>query len=213
MNFLEDDTYVRWNEVRANWLLSKYGSGYFQNKTLVELGAGSGALGQKFSKWGAKVTCVEAREEHIRDGRKLYPKPRFVLMDLEQKGKLKELGEFDIVVHFGTLYHLRNWERNLRESLQICKKIMFLETEVMDSLEDEELRVNEHKEFWDQSFSGIGTRPSPFSIERVIKQEGFKAKIQLDSKLNVDELHVYDWEHTNNKRWRNGLRRFWVVTK
>ena len=213
MNFLDDSTYVEWNKVRFGWLLNKYGSGYFQGKTILELGAGSGALGQKFARCGAKVTCVEGRFNHVRSGRKLYPKLKFVHMNLEKKGELLNLGKFDIVIHFGTLYHLKNYESNLREALQLCRKVMFLETEVMDSTEDEVLMIEENKKSPDQAISGFGAKPSPANVERIIRSCGFRPKVQLDAKLNLEELHVYDWELQNSKAWKPGRRRFWVVTK
>lgn len=212
MNFLTDSTYVGWNRSRFNWLVKRYGKKFFKGKTILELGAGSGALGNEFSQLGANVICLEAREEHIADGRKLYPDIAWGLEDFEKEGTLGNIVS-EIVINFGVLYHLDNWEKFLRRSLKSTGEIMFLETEVMDSLQDEELKVEEHKEYWDQSFSGIGTRPSPSRIERVIMEEGFTPIMMPESELNYQDLHVYDWEHQDNKQWRNGQRRFWVVER
>lgn len=212
MNFLNDETYVGWNKARVDWMLDKYGKKYFKGKTILELGAGSGALGVEFVKLGANVICLEAREEHIVDGRKLYPSIAWRQEDFEKEGMLGQVVA-EIVINFGTLYHLDNWEVFLKRSLQSTGEVMFLETEVMDSTLDEELKVEEHKEYWDQSYSGIGTRPSPSRIERVIEEEGFKYQLIWDPRLNYKDLHVYDWEHKDDKQWRNGQRRFWVVTR
>jgi hypothetical protein len=72
------------------------------------------------------------------------------------------------------------------------------------------LQVNE--DGYDQALHNIGIRPSHTYVESILEKNGFKFKLIKDPILN-SSYHRYDWEITNSKTSRGGLRRFWICWK
>ena len=66
MNEMFDNHYIDWRKKRFDFIINYYGKDYFNNKTILELGSGYGDLGAMFIDYGAKVTSVDARQEHIK---------------------------------------------------------------------------------------------------------------------------------------------------
>jgi hypothetical protein len=60
-----------------------------------------------------------------------------------------------------------------------------------------------------QSYFRRGIRPSEKYVEKILNNNGFKYFMIKDSIVNSC-FHKYDWEITNTKTWKSGLRRFWV---
>ena len=152
---------------------------------------------------------TDARQEHLDEIIRRYPKicnsKNVFRLDLENSWP--EIGKFDVILHFGVLYHLNNWELSLRESIK-HSRLIFLETEVSDFKKDTNIVV--HEKGYDQAFSGIGSRPSAKAIERVIASAGAKF-IRHDSEMLNSTLHTYDWKASDTKSWKHGLRRFWII--
>lgn len=181
---------------------------YFKGKTLLELGGGHGHIGNKFHELGALVTTSDAREEHIKTVSEKYPHLKTLLIDgdsfvLDQK--------YDVILHWGLLYHLTEIENHLREISGKCD-VLLLESEVSDSDEDDFYIVTEEKGY-DQAFNHKGIRPSPAYVEKILWKNGFNNILMIkDSILNA-YFHRYDWDISNSKQWEKGLRRFWICWK
>ena len=118
--------------------------------------------------------------------------------------------KYDIIVHWGLLYHLQEIEKHLENIAEHCD-ILLLETEVSDSSEDTFFIQTEEKGY-DQAFHSIGIRPSPSYVEKILDKNGFHFKLIKDPILN-SSFHRYDWEIQDTKTWRQGLRRFWICWK
>lgn len=208
--------YDAWRDTRFDYIVERFGADAFRGRSLLEMGAGYGILGSRFSRLGARVTCAEARPEHVAKGASLFPEMRFVEQNLDED--FRALGVHDIVLHTGLLYHLSNIENHLLWLGAITGEWLILETEVADS--DDPgliLTINEHKEAYDQSFTGTGTRPSAAYIENILERAGFEVERFDDGRINAD-FHRYDWKVTNRTdwkfgRWEHGLRRFWLCRK
>lgn len=208
--------YEQWRETRFAYILDRFGADAFHGRTLLELGAGHGILGAKFQALDAQVTCAEARADHVAAGAARFPAQRFVCQNLEED--FRHLGVFDFVLHTGLLYHLHRVERHLRWLHDVTGEWLILETEVADS--DDPgfiLTIEEQKEAYDQSFVGVGTRPSAAYIERILRSAGFEVERCDDPRINAG-FHRYDWPVTNADtrrfgRWEHGLRRFWLCRK
>ena len=197
--------YAGWRQSRISKIEKIFGKLFFQNKSILELGAGFGHIGEHFQSLGSRVSFAEGREENV-----LILKQKFNdVYHLNQNDQWNLNKKFDIVIHWGVLYHLDNWKQDLICALN-HSKILLLESEVSDSDDPTfEIKVNEHTEY-DQSVNGIGSRPSAQNIENAIINLGFTFQRYDDSDLNYD-FHVYDWSVTNSNTWRHGLRRFWIV--
>jgi SAM-dependent methyltransferase len=198
-----------------NWQLSRMAGirkyvdpSFFKDKTLLELGCGYADIGNEFYKFGAIVTSSDARKEHIEVVRSRYPHLKTRVIDGDIIADLT--GKYDVVVHWGLLYHLEEIENHIRAVSQMCD-VLLLETEVADSENtDFELKIDEKG--YDQAYNCVGVRPSPRRVEAALKSAGFRFELIKDPVLNSG-MHIYDWNHENTGKWKNGLRRFWICWK
>jgi len=180
---------------------------YFSGKSLLELGCGYADIGNMFSKLGAVVTSSDARKEHLDIVKERYPHIKTALIDGDN---LTIQDTYDIILHWGLLYHLHEVEEHLKEVSKKCNMLL-LETEVCDS-DDTDFYIKTTENGYDQAFNNSGIRPSPSYIERLLNNNGFQFKMIKDPILNT-EFHSYDWDVKNSREWKNGLRRFWICWK
>lgn len=187
------------------------GEDQIKGKTILELGCGYGDIGMHFSKLGAEVTLAEGRQEHVDLLKQRYPNVNVLRIDQDQDWDIDEV--FDIVIHMGVLYHLYNWQDEIKRMLP-KGKIIFLETEVANRSSDSfEMIVNEDKERYDQSLHGPSKRASAAYIEKILKECGVEFQRYDDPALN-SAGHKYDWVvNDNGPEWTAAAnRRFWKIT-
>ncbi len=199
--------YDDWRETRMKGTLKYISPDYFISKNLLELGCGHGHIGDIFYKLGAIVTSSDARKEHIENTKINFPHLKTELIDCDVDVIPKK---YDIIVHWGLLYHLNEIEKHLEKISQKCD-ILLLETEVSDS-DNDSFYITTYENGYDQAFNDKGIRPSPAYVEKVLNNNGFKFKLIKDPILN-SSFHIYDWDITNSNTWRHGLRRFWICWK
>jgi Methyltransferase domain len=200
--------YEDWRAKRIQAILDHYGHKFFEGKTVLELGAGYGDIGHFFSMLGAKVTCVEGREKNTQQILQRYPSLKAITHDLNQGLPSKQ--RYDVIIHFGVLYHLQTPERSLRESCQ-CSEHLILETECSDSDDPQFLPTAKETSYvYDQAIDGVGTRPSQAWVERILSEEKEQFERLFDGRLNAGD-HTYDWPLKNTKKCPRGQRRFWFA--
>jgi len=209
-----DGHYDDWRQTRYDKIISLFGADYFSGKTMLELGCGLGKLGMMFDKLGTKVTFTDGRPEHLDNFSKLYGKHhKYETIVMDQDGKWDLERKFDIVLHTGVLYHLKNWQQDLAQAVKHTKSVMILETEVANSSDDSYEFKQEEMPYYDQALNGIGIRPSAAFIEKYLTSLGVAFTRYDDSDLNTT-YHKYDWpvfsghvgEFAGGKN-----RRFWIV--
>lgn len=201
------DHYINWRISRLNGVKKYISPEYFKSKTLLELGCGYADVGNMFYELGAIVTSSDVRKEHLAIVDKRYPHIKTLLIDGDND-TIKD--KYDIIVHWGLLYHLKEIEAHLEIVSQKCD-ILLLETEVSDS-DDNQFYIRTNENGSDQAFNLNGIRPSQSYVEDVLEKNGFQFKLIKDPILNSG-FHSYDWNITNSKNWRHGLRRFWICWK
>jgi SAM-dependent methyltransferase len=181
---------------------------------ILEVGAGLGHIGDAFTQLGFDVTSSDGRPEHVESmkarGRKA------LVLDLDSTG-VDEVGEFDLILAFGVLYHLARPEEFLR-SCGKAADVLLLETAVCDSLEPEVKYVPEAGGWrgQDQALEGLGCRPSPAWVEDTCRDAGFTTVRDISSPVGNWVVGSYDWEPTNSGSWKRGdvnLRKMWVCEK
>jgi SAM-dependent methyltransferase len=204
--------YDTWTDNRVRWILENFGERVFEGKTVLDIGGGTGHIARRVRELGARrVEVVEGRltniAESVQDDAIL-----FTLANLE-RGLTTREPSYDIVLNFGTIYHLANWEPVLIDSILRAGELVFIETEVIDSEVEYNRYVVENMDGYDQAMSGVGSRPSEFEIDRLLARvpNALGRKV-LDSALNA-EFHRYDWENTLDGNVEDGLRRFWAVRR
>lgn len=200
--------YNHWQETRVKKVVSLFGKDFFENKTVLELGAAHGDIGNMFSKLGAIVTFAEGREENVEIIKSRYPSKDCILLDQNESWNLNK--KFDVIIHWGVLYHLMNWKQDLFCAVQ-HSDILLLESEVLDTDTEEEFHVTEVG--YDQALEKYerAIRVPAITIEKYLTELGVKFTRYDDADIN-SSFHRYDWE-IQNTRMVTGMRRFWVITK
>ncbi len=213
---LFDPSYEEWRIKRINKILEVYGIDYFKNKNVLELGGGHGEIGAFFAELGANVLCLDGREQNVIFANLKHRKvDNFKCLQFNLENNFTEFGRFDLIINFGLIYHLRNVDEHLNCCFKMSDDI-FLETVVCDSTDPYKIfYVKENETVDEEALEGIGSRPSPFYIERIANENNFEANRYFTADLNVRHLYVYDWVHKNDDRLGEDfkLRRCWRLTK
>ncbi len=180
-------------------------------KRVLDVGCGVGHLAAHLEKLGARVTCVDSREQNIASLRRRYPQFQARVADAE-RDSLSALGQFDIVFSYGLLYHLENPAAALRNMAAAASEWLLLEAIICDArqpvvlLEDEHFAANEAME-------ALGSRPSPSYLATALNRIGFPHV--YTSRVPPDhEDFRFTW--LNNLEWsRDGhpLRAFFVASR
>jgi hypothetical protein len=199
--------YIDWRNSRMNGIKKFISPNYFKSKTLLELGCGHADIGNMFYELGSIVTSSDVRKEHLDVVTQKYPNIKTLLFDGD-KDSIND--KYDIILHWGLLYHLKEIEIHLKNVSEKCD-VLLLETEVSDSDDKEFYQLIDENDY-DQAYNKIGIRPSPSYVEYLLEKNGFQFKLVKDPILN-SEIHRYDWDITNSKKCENGLRRFWICWK
>jgi len=204
-----DHHYIDWNRNRIKAIIDKFGPNFFNGKTLLDLGAGIGDISNAFTRLGATATAVEVRQEHINILRKKYPHIKIVKADLDKEWPFVNQ-KFDIVFDLGLICHLKDIKGHLTKLCKISNCIV-LETEVLDSNDPNRcIYVDENKSIYDWSFNGIGAKPSPYFIERILLELGMKfEKIYTPD----TSFFKYNLPETNSNQRNISNRRMWIITR
>jgi 2-polyprenyl-3-methyl-5-hydroxy-6-metoxy-1,4-benzoquinol methylase len=103
--------YDNWRISRLNGVKKYIKPEYFKCKTLLELGCGYADIGNMFYDLGAIVTSSDARKEHLDIVKQKYPHIKTLLIDGENANIPDN---YDIILHWGLLYHLNEIEIHLK---------------------------------------------------------------------------------------------------
>lgn len=203
--------YVEWRINRLKKLVDLLGGEkYIKGLKVLELAAGHGGISAELLKMGAIPTATDGRVEHVD-----YMKHHLHgvnILHVDQRYPYS-LGKFDLVIHWGVLYHLHpdRWMHDLADAASHAP-ILCVETEVCDS-ENPECILRVEEQGYDQSLEGVGTRPSAAAVEKVFRDIGLEFT-RYDSKeinsFDSDIFHQYDWAVKNTNTFQHGLRRFWM---
>lgn len=201
--------YIDWTDRRINKIIDVMGEDFFIDASGLELGCLHGVVGAVLrDKFNCDMTFTDARvsnEEHF-----LKNNRKSILLILDQENEWNLNRQLDFVIHWGILYHLNNWQQDLKCTLE-HSKVVFLESEVSDSLDPNfEIKAEESSNKNDQAFSGTGSRPSAAFIEKILDSFGAKWTRYDDEMLNSG-FHEYDWISKDDRTQTNGRRRFWII--
>jgi SAM-dependent methyltransferase len=205
-------SYVEWRRTRIEKIQEIFGKKFFEGKTILELGCGYGHIGKYFQEvLNSKVTFCEGKEEFIEEIKKNNPNSEVIKLDQDNLWNLER--KFDIIIHWGVLYHLDNWQQDLECAMK-HSDLIFLESEVSNSDDDSfVLKFNDH-DGYDQALNVKASRPSASFIEKIITKNNFSFKRYDDASIN-NGIQKYNWKVTNTKEIVDdyGKRRFWVLRK
>jgi hypothetical protein len=200
-----EDHYIEWRKSRFNGIKKYIDLNFFKDKTLYEVGCGHGDNGTLFKNIGCNVTSSDARKEHIENAKIKNPQLNYELFDCDKDILLQK---YDIILHWGVLYHLNEIEKHIENICNKCDYLL-LETEVCDSYDDFNFVIKTNENGYDQAFNNTGSRYNEKYIEKLLSDNNFNYIMIKDPIIN-SSIHRYDWEITNSKSWEHGLRRYWI---
>jgi SAM-dependent methyltransferase len=212
---LHDPFFEGWKIRRIDKILELYGTDYFNNKSVLELGCGHGDIGAFFAELGANVLGLDGRTQSVNFANLKHRKVKnFKCLQYNLENDFTEFGKFDLIINFGLLYHLKNVTEHLNYCFKMSDDIM-LESAVCDSTDPYKIFFyDENKDEDVQALGGIGSRPSPFYIERIAQENNFEVIRYFSADLNYGTL-LYDWAHRNDHQGGDdiSLRRCWRFKK
>jgi SAM-dependent methyltransferase len=215
MEYIFDNAlYHAARESRLRNLFRHVDAGALACKRILELGCGTGELGQAFVEAGCEVVSIDARSEYIQELRSRFPGRLAYVMDLEHWNP-PALGRFHVVVCFGLLYHLAT-PREFLAACALAAPQLFLETAVTDS--DEVVCPIIAEEGADQACSGKGCRPSPAWLMQSLSSLGYEVQDISTAEANWGGTvpSVFDWKPLDDGQWqRDGamLRKMLICTR
>lgn len=203
--------YFDWNQKRVKEIVNYYGHKFMYRKSVLDLGCGYGDIGGALHRLGADVTAVDARQDHLKMVAKKFAGVKTVCADLDRdwpfRGKL-----FDLVLDLGLLCHLADFEKHLRAVCASAKNLI-LETAVCDSNDAlKSIPTPENKGVFDLAYNGMGCRPSPAAIERVLHECGMTYKRMDSARFNSGD-YKYDWTVKNDGSTNIDKRRIWFCSR
>ena len=192
-------------------IIDFYGPDFMRHKKVLDVGCGYGDITGSLHRLGADITCVDARQDHLKIVSKKHAGVKVVKADLD--GAWPFIGKkFDLIVDVGLLCHLRDYEAHLKAICQSATHVV-LETAVCDS--DDPFKcvlVNENPGLNNLSANGLGCRPSALAIERVLRDCGMSFKRMDNAKYNHG-TYKYDWLMSNDNSLDLNKRRLWFAIK
>jgi tRNA (mo5U34)-methyltransferase len=150
----------------------------------LDVGCGIGFFSNFLSSHGLKVVGLDAREENIAEAGSRYPGVEFIHGDAEDSS-IQKLGQFDLVVCFGLLYHLENPFRVVRNLCALTKQILIIESMVSPGLEPIARLVHETPGK-DQGLHYVALIPSEACLVRMLFHAGF-TEVYATTALPNDE--------------------------
>jgi len=215
-----------WRVARTNKLIEVFGEDWFKGKLILEMGCGFGNVGDYLSGLGATVHFSDARQECLDVVKEKNDEYETFLIDQETDWKHDEF--YDLIIHWGLVYNMNYWERDLKKCLSMCKHLT-VETAVNKFIEPIEYKIVgfEYQDSLHGPNSLIGSLPSVKLIENVFDFKGVKHN-RYDDIINVSECNnnlKYNIEQEpigDNPKYcilnswhRNdfaGGRKFWITT-
>ena len=196
----------RWNRTRLDTLYRILGDGWFSGKSVLELGCGHGEIGKELVTKGAAVTLTDGRQTHVDE----ITKEDGAAKVLDVDGEWSIDGKFDLVIHWGVLYHVKEWKKSLESSLKHAP-LLALETIVSKSIDP---LYEEHRDEvgYDQALKGVGVLLSEQHIEGFLTSINATFERYDDPQLNTEACANYSWsgDEKVDINWR---RRFWIVRR
>ena len=223
--------YKDWVNSRVKQVLNVLGKDWFAGKSVLELGACYGDVGMELVRYGADVLFTDARHDNLSV---ILSKHAFddytpIVLTLDQNYHYNLNRKFDLVLHFGTLYHVENWKQDLRCAMEHTS-LMFLET-VVDPNTGAPDGWQESEGGKISSVNKVQPTFTQESVEKVLLELGCKYLRLTSKELNTGWSwldnnylirHVYDWEPDNKNSYFdkslkfnqvNHFRRMWLVIK
>lgn len=140
-------------------------------RTALDVGCGLGHFSQLMSAHLFQVTAVDGRQDNVEEAKRRHPDIRFLPFDVQDPSILS-LGQFDLVLCLGLLYHLENPLLAVRHlhaitaQLLIAESVTFPGAEPTMALIDEEIHD-------DQGLNHVAFYPTEACLIKMLYRAGY----------------------------------------
>src|SRR5262249_29215633 len=142
-------------------------------ETSLDAGCGVGFFAQILQESGLHVQAFDGRLENVIEARRRFPKIAFAQRDVEDAG-IAELGEFDLVLCFGLLYHVENPMLAIRHLRAMTKTALLLESMCAPG-SGTGMVMRDEPDQDDQSLTDVAMYPSEGCLVKMLYRAGFVA--------------------------------------
>ena len=164
--------------------------------TAVDAGCGVGFFSQTLAECGLCTCGFDARAENVEEARRRFPGIPFEQANVEAC-EISQLGQFDLVLCFGLLYHLENPLQAIRNLRAITEKCLVLESMCLPEKRCSLLLRQEPRQH-DQSLTEMAWYPSESSLVKMLYRAGF-AKVYRATPLPDHDDFRETREHTRRR--------------
>ena len=164
--------------------------------TAVDAGCGVGFFSQTLTECGLCTCGFDARGENVVEARRRFPGIPFEHADVEAR-EVSQLGQFDLVLCFGLLYHLENPWQAIRNLRAITEKCLVLESMCLPDERCSLLLRQEPKQD-DQSLTEMACYPSESSLVKMLYRAGFGKVYRVTPLPDHDDFRETR-EHTQRR--------------
>ena len=167
--------------------------------TALDVACGLGFFSALLAEAGLKVKGFDGRLENVIEARRRFPRIPFAERDIEDR-QIVELGEFDLVLCFGLLYHLENPMRAIRHLRALTGQGLLLESMCVPGV-GSTMMLREEPRQEDQSLTNTAVYPTETCLVKMLYRAGFAAVYRAAVMPNHDDFR----ETTRNERKRTVL--------
>jgi FkbM family methyltransferase len=148
-----------------------------QLSTALDAGCGVGFFARILQEAGLNVHAFDGRLENVEEACRRFPQMSFEQGDI-QSSDICKLGEFDLVLCFGLLYHLESPLLAIRNLRALTAKALLLESMCLPNQEPWML-LREEASFEDQSLTDVAFYASEGCLVKMLYRAGFNAVYQI----------------------------------
>lgn len=162
-------------------------------QTALDTGCGVGYFSAFLHDLNLQTTAFDGRSENVEEARRRHPDISFYVDNIEDPS-IRRLGEFDLVLCLGLLYHLENPFVAIRNLHALTGKLLLIESmKVPESHPILVLRDEGYSE--DQSLRFIAIYPSEDAIIKMCYRAGFPFVYRFNVLPDHEDFQATLWRH------------------
>src|SRR6266404_4577737 len=154
--------------------------------TALDAGCGVGFFAQILQEAGLEVHAFDGRTENVEQARTRFPGISFAQGDVENP-EIRKLGEFDLVLCFGLLYHLENPFSAIRNLRAVTRKGLLLESMCFPD-EEPWMLLREESSLEDQSLWTLAFYATEGCLVKMLYRAGLAAVYRVAALPDHDDF-------------------------
>lgn len=164
--------------------------------TALDAGCGVGFFANVLHESGLEVRAFDGRKDNVAEARRRFPQISFEQGDL-QSPEIRNLGQFDLVLCFGLLYHLENPLLAMRNLRALTDRGLLLESMCFN--EDRPwMLLREEPRMEDQSLTDVAFYASEGCLVKMLYRSGFAAVYRVHPLPDHDDFRE-TLQHTRRR--------------